>query len=184
MSTPAVVKAKRFLVNRIIDQAKRSNLPLSEIESRMLGFSSASANPAELEAADAFNREYDREQYEAKISRLFQDVYQMDKSMGRAQIWEQSLDALVDEDMYLAVIIRKTGLRQQPVPWYLPDLRSLRQFVPAIIMVCAGIVIAFTPLGAKLVSDPFSRIVVALCCWLSPWLISKLGRAADPEEAE
>src|SRR5579863_5148403 len=182
MSTPAVVKAKRFLINRIIDQAKRANLPLTEVEARMLGYSSASANPAELEAAAVFDRDYNKETFEAKISNLFQDVYQMDRSMGRTEVWEQSLDALVDEDMYLAVIIRKTGLRKQPVPWYLPELRSLRQFVPAIIMVAAGIVVEFTPLGAKLVRDPISRLVVTLCCWLSPWLISKLRKGADPED--
>lgn len=182
MSTPAVVKAKRFLINRIVDQAKRANLPLTEVEARMLGFSSASANPAELEAAATFDRDYDKEKFESKISSLFQEVYQMDKSMGRAEVWEQSLDALVDEDMYLAVIIRKTGMRKQPVPWYLPELRSMRQFVPAIIMVAIGIMIEFTPLGARLVPDPLSRLVVTLCFWLSPWLISKLGKASDAEE--
>lgn len=184
MSTPAVVKAKRFLINRIVDQAKRANQPLTDVEARMLGFSSASANPAELDAADAFHRDYDKEAYESKVSRLFQDVYQMDRSMGRAEVWEQSLDALVDEDMYLAVIIRKSGLRQPPVPWYLPDLRSLRQFVPAILMVSAGIVVEFTPVGTRLIPDPFSRLVVTLCFWVSPWLISKLSKAADAEETE
>ena len=185
MSTPAVVKAKRFLMNRIMDQAKRASVPLSEVESRMLGYSSGSASPAEAEAAAVFHRDFDNEQYEAKIARLFQDVYEMDKSLGRAGIWEQSLDALVDEDMYLAVIIRKTGMRQPPpAPWYLPDLGSLRQFVPAIILVTAGIVVEFTPWGARLVPDPISRFVVTLCFWVSPWLISKLAKSADREETE
>ncbi len=185
MSTPAVVKAKRFLINRIVDQAKRENVALTEIESRMLGFSSASANPAELDAAAVFDRDYNKEEYEAKISRLFQEVYEMDKSLERVEIWEQSLDALVDEDMYLAVIIRKTGLRQPPpAPWYLPDLRSLREFAPAIILVSAGIVVEFTPLGARLIPGPISRLVVTLCFWISPWLISKLAKARDNEETE
>ena len=184
MSTPAVVKAKRFLINRIVDQAKRANLPLTDVEARMLGYSSASANPAELDAAAVFDRDYDKAKYETKISGLFQDVYQVDRSMGRTEVWEQSLDALVDEDMYLAVIIRKTGLRQPPVPWYLPDLRSLRQFVPAIIMVTAGILVEFTPVGTRLIPDPLSRLVVTLCCWVSPWLVSKLSKAADSEETE
>ncbi len=185
MSSPAVVKAKRFLINRIVDQAKRANVPLTGVESRMLGYSTASDNPAEAEAAAVFERDYDKEQYEGKIARLFQDVYEMDKSMGRAGIWEQSMDALVDEDMYLAVIIRKTGMRPPPpAPWYLPDLRSLRQFAPAMILVAAGIVVEFTPWGARLVPDPISRLVVTLCFWVSPWLISKLAKSADREEAE
>jgi hypothetical protein len=184
MSTPSVVKAKRFLVNRIVDQAKRANVPLSEAETHMLGFSPASAGPAEYEASSVFEREFDKEKYEARISRLFQDVYRMDKSLGRAEIWEQSLDALAHEDIYLAGIIRKTGLRQPPVPWYLPDLRSLRQYLTAIVMVAAGILVAFTPIGERLVPDPILRTFLVLCCWLTPWLISKIARAHGEEEVE
>jgi len=184
MTTPAVVKAKRFLVNRIVDQAKRANLPLTEVEALMLGFSSAFASPAETEAATVFDRDYQRQEYEAKISRLFREVYEMDKSHGKAEIWEQSMDALADEDMYLAVIIRKAGLRHAPVPWYLPDLRSLGKFIPAIVMVAAGVVVEFTPLGEGLVPDPILRLLVAVCCWLSPWLISRLGDQQVDEDVD
>jgi hypothetical protein len=182
MSTPSVVKARRFLVNRIIDQAKRSNLALSEVETLMLAFSAASASPAERQAAAVFDRDYDKAEYESRIARLFQDVYAMDKSLGRTEIWEQALDSLANEDMYLAVIIRKTGIRQAPVPWYLPKLSSLREFVPGIAMGLAGILVAFTPLGERLVPNPILRVVVALCCWLSPWLISKLAKGPADEE--
>jgi len=184
MSTPAVVKAKRFLVNRIIDQAKRANVPLSEAETHMLGFSPVSASQAEREAWSVFERDFDKGKYEAKISRLFEDVYQVDKSLGRAEIWEQSLDALAHEDMYLADIIRKTGLRQRPVPWYLPNLSSLRQYLTAIVMVAAGIVVAFTPIGERLVPDPVLRAFLVLCCWLTPWLIRKISRAPGEEDIE
>lgn len=182
MSTPAVVKAKRFLVNRIIDQAKRENVALSEIETRMLGFSSASASPAERQAEAAFERGNDKEIFEARISRLFRDVYEIDKAAGRAEIWEQSLDALALEDMYLASIIRKTGLRQQPVPWYLPSLGTLRKYLPAIVMIGAGIIVAFTPLGERLVPNPILRTFLVLCFWLTPWLLSKLAQAQGEED--
>lgn len=182
MSTPSVVKAKRFLINRIVDQAKRENVPLTEIEAHMLGFSPVGASPVEHEAAVAFERGYDKQKYETKVSQLFRDVYEMDKSLGREEIWEQSLDSLAQEDIYLAEIIRKTGLRQAPVPWYLPDLRSLRQYLTAIIMVLAGIVIAFTPLGERLVPDPVLRIFVVLCCWLTPWIISKISQSQEDED--
>ena len=182
MSTPAVVKAKRFLVNRIVDQAKRENVALSEVETLMLGYSPATASPAEQQAAVVFERGCDKEKYETRISRLFRDVYEMDKSLGRAEIWEQSLDALALEDMYLAAIIRKSGLRQQPVPWFLPKLSSLRQYLTAIIMVGAGILVAFTPFGERLVPNPLLRAFLVLCCWLTPWLISKLARAHGDED--
>ncbi len=182
MSTPTVVKAKRFLINRIVDQAKRASVPLTEVETHMLGFSPMSATAAEHEAAATFDRSHDKQKYEAKISQLFRDVYQLDKSMGRAEIWEQSLDALAHEDIYLAEIIRKTGLRQAPVPWYLPDLSSLRQYLTAIVMVVAGIVIAFTPIGSRVVPDPVLRTFLVLCCWLTPWIISKLGNVPGEED--
>jgi hypothetical protein len=182
MSTPAVVKAKRFLVNRIIDQAKRENIALSEIETRMLGFSPASTSPAERQAAAAFERSYDKDLFEARVSRLFRDVYEVDKSAGRAEIWEQSLDALALEDMYLASIIRKSGLRQEPIPWYLPSLGTLRKYLTAIIMVGAGIIVAFTPFGERLVPNPILRIFLVLCFWLTPWLLSKLAKAHGEED--
>jgi len=182
MSTPSVVKAKRFLINRIIDQAKRANMPLSDIETQMLGFSPMSASQAELDAAAAFDRGCDKQKYEAKVFQLFQDVYEMDKSVGRAEIWEQSLDALADEDIYLAEIIRKSGLRQAPIPWYLPDLSSLRQYLTAIILVAAGILVAFTPFGKRLVPDPVLRTFLVLCCWLTPWIISRVGNVPGEED--
>jgi hypothetical protein len=182
MSTPSVVKARRFLVNRVVDQAKRANTPLSEVETYMLAYSPASPSPAEREAAGVFERDYDKVKFEAKISRVFQDVYERDKSMGRAEVWEQSLDALAHEDMYLAEIIRKTGLRQAPVPWYLPDLSSLKQYLTAIVMVMAGILVAFTPVGERLVPDPVLRTFLVLCCWLTPWIISKLRKAMGEED--
>lgn len=182
MSTPAVVKAKRFLINRIVDQAKRANSPLSEVETYMLGYSPANPSPAESEAAAVFERDHDKRDFEAKISRLFHAVYEMDKTLGRAEIWEQSLDALAHEDMYLAEIIRTTGLRQTPIPWYLPDLSSLKQYLTAIVMVAVGILVAFTPLGERLVPDPLLRTFVVLCCWLTPWIISKIAKAQSEED--
>src|SRR5262249_54186614 len=141
-----------------------------------------SASQAEHDAAAAFDRGYDKQKYEAKISQLFQDVYEADKSLGREEIWEQSLDAIADEDIYLAEILRKTGLRQAPVPWYLPNLSSLRKYLTTIIMVAAGIVVAFTPWGERLVPNPVLRIFVVLCFWLTPWIISKLARVPGEED--
>jgi hypothetical protein len=176
MSTSAVVKAKRFLVNRIVDQAKREDVPLTDVEIAMLGFAEASATQKELEARAVFKRDYDDEKYEAKITKLLRDVYEMDKKMGRDEIWEQSLDAVADDDpdVYLAVILKKAGLREPPQPWYLPEWRTLRELGPTIALVLAGIIVVFTPFGVNLVPNPILRVVVALCFWVAPLLISKL----------
>ena len=175
MSTPAVVKAKRFLVNRIVDQAKRENVALSDIEIRMLGFARVSATPRELEAAAAFERDYSNEQYEAKIGKLIRNVYKLDKEAGKAGIWEQSLDAVADEDVYLALILKKLGIREPAqTPWYMPDRRSMRELVPTIVLVVIGIVVIFTPLGTMLIPNPILRTVVGLCFWIAPLMVRKL----------
>jgi hypothetical protein len=176
MSTSAVVKAKRFLVNRIVDQAKREDVPLTEVEIAMLGFAEASASQRELEARAVFKRDYDDEEYEAKITKLLRAVYELDKKVGRDEIWDQSLNAVADDDqdVYLAVILKKAGLREPPQPWYLPDWRTLRELAPTIALVLAGIIVVFTPFGVNLVPNPILRVVVALCFWVAPLLISKL----------
>jgi hypothetical protein len=148
----------------------------------MLGFSPVSSSSSDQAAAGAFARGYDKAQYEAKVSQLFQDVYALDRSVGRAEVWEQSLDALAHEDIYLAEIIRKTGLRTPPVPWYLPRLSSLKRYLPAAVMVVAGILVAFTPIGERLVPHPVLRTFLVLCCWLTPWILGKLARAHGDED--
>jgi hypothetical protein len=176
MNTSAVVKAKRFLVNRIVDQAKRMEVSLTEVEIAMLGFAEASASQKELEARAVFKRDYDDERFEAKITKLVRDVYELDRKVGRDEIWEQSLTSVADddEDLYLAVILKKAGLREQPQPWYLPDWRTVRELAPTIALVMAGIVVVFTPFGVNLVPNPILRVVVALCFWVAPLLINKL----------
>jgi hypothetical protein len=180
MSSAAEVKAKRFVINRIVDQAKRDNVPLTEVEISMLGFAKDSASPREREAAAAFDREYDDAKYEAKIAKLVRDVREMDKNLGREAVWEQSLDTLADDDIYLAEILRKTGIREPAKPWYLPQWQTMREHLAAIAMVVAGIIVVFTPLGETLVPNPILRTVVGICCWIAPWLVNKLtDRQAD-----
>ena len=174
MSTSAVVKGKRFLVNRIVEQAKRDEVALTEIEIAMLGFAKASANQKEMESAAVFNRDYDHDKFEAKVTSLLHHVYEFDKKMGREEIWEQSLNAVADEEMYLALIVKKAGLREPPAPWYLPDWRTVRELAPTIALIVAGLVVVFTPLGENLVPNPILRVVVALCFWVAPLLINKL----------
>jgi hypothetical protein len=64
-------EAKEFLVSRIVTQAQREGLSLSEIEKKMLYFSeTAWTLPDIREVSEAFDREYDQDEYEQKIGRL------------------------------------------------------------------------------------------------------------------
>jgi hypothetical protein len=175
MSSAAVVKAKRFVINRIVDQAKRDNVPLSEVEIAMLGFAKTSSSLKELQGAAVFAREFDDAKYESKIAKLVHDVRELDKKIGRDAVWEQSLVSLSDDEIYLAEILRKTSMPEPPGPRNLPGWRAMRQHIPAIALVAAGIVVIFTPWGETLVPNSILRAVVGLCCWVAPFLVNKLA---------
>jgi len=59
----------------------------------------------------------------------------------------------------------------------------LKRYLTASVMVVAGILVAFTPLGERLVPDPVLRTFLVLCCWLTPWILSKLAKAHGDEDA-
>lgn len=101
-------EAKQFLISKLVLEAKRDAVPLSEVEESMLYFSATEDNSARvLEANEVFDREYDREAYETKIltlSRRFQSrARQAEKPDLRA--WKQAVRVLRREDHYLAVLI-------------------------------------------------------------------------------
>jgi hypothetical protein len=140
------------------------NVALTEVEIAMLGVAKASASEKEMEAATLYNREYDHDKFEAKITKLVRDVYELDRKMGRDEIWEQSLNTVADddEDMYLAVILKKAGLRQPVQPWYLPDWRTVQDLLPTMPgrgWNCCGL----PPFGKISFPNPILRVVVALC---------------------
>ena len=64
-------EAKEFLVSTIVDEAQRENMPLSDLERKMLYFSeNYSSLPDIMEISDEFDRTYDLGEYENKIARL------------------------------------------------------------------------------------------------------------------
>jgi hypothetical protein len=71
--------SKQFLIDRILEQAKLNGVQLTEIETRMLGFSEPAASATDLEAAKFFERDFDDHEYEAKIARLIRHAYERDK---------------------------------------------------------------------------------------------------------
>jgi hypothetical protein len=68
-------EAKDFLVQQIVEQAQRENVPLSDLEKRMMYFSegtNAVEDPASLN--EAFEKQHDTTKYEKKISLLMRQV--------------------------------------------------------------------------------------------------------------
>jgi hypothetical protein len=100
--------AKEFLVARIVSEAAREGVPLSETERKMLYFSeTAWTLPDMMEVNDAFDREYDQAEYEEKIGALarnFRD-WAMETEPSELEAWDEAVRALSAEDHYLLVLL-------------------------------------------------------------------------------
>jgi hypothetical protein len=100
--------AKEYLVSQIVQQAQRENVPLSDIERKMLHFTEVVETiPDIYEVNDQFEKEYDSAEYEAKISSLLHNArerVQAESSDG-AERWQQAEQDLNKEDHYLGVMV-------------------------------------------------------------------------------
>src|ERR1700730_5166805 len=101
-------QAKDFLVQQTTEQATRENIPLSDLEKRMMYFTESDAtscdNPVELN--DEFEAQYDTPEYEAKISRLLHHAYNRLKveDPERKRNWDQAIRTLRKGDNYFLVL--------------------------------------------------------------------------------
>ncbi len=107
-------QAKEFLISRIVAEAQRENVPLSEIERKMLYFSESGWTLPDMTAVyEEFDREYDQDEYEKKIARLIvvADRHARKESRGEYDAWWAAVRFLKGEDHYISVMIGIAGLR-------------------------------------------------------------------------
>jgi hypothetical protein len=100
--------AKKFLVSRIVAEANRQGIPLSEVEQKMLYFSESYPTLPEMaEVSEKFDKECNSEEYEEKISKLSQSAYRRDlkESDDTAQRWKDAIGLLKTEDHYILVMV-------------------------------------------------------------------------------
>jgi hypothetical protein len=106
--------AKEFLASKIAEEATREEVPLSEIEHKMLFFSERGWTlPDMKEVSDAFDRDYDQNDYEKKISRLIKglDKRIRKENAGEYEDWRSAINFLKRKDHYINVMISHAGLR-------------------------------------------------------------------------
>lgn len=157
MSIEAVESAKKFLVDAIVEQAQRDSISLTDIEKQMLRFSEVSGSQEDLSAAAEFDAQYNDDEYEAKIAKLFRHAYAHDKRRtGRHLAWKSALEALRDEDFYALVMVDQAGIpRPKPIlgpKTFVPLLKLIRP-----IDVFSGfLILVVLALGVALLSDGFS----------------------------
>ncbi len=67
--------AKQFLISKVVEQAGLERLPLSEVEKKMLCFTEVHPSLPDIYEVNAeFERDYDSDEYEAKITGLLRRV--------------------------------------------------------------------------------------------------------------
>ena len=106
------MQAKRFLVSRIVEEARRQNEPLADVEEQMLYFSETSPTlPNMMQIAERFENEVDSEKYEAKIFRLANNARSHDRQQcpENTPLWKEAIKLLRKEDHYIMVMLDSLG---------------------------------------------------------------------------
>jgi hypothetical protein len=107
-------EAKEFLISKIVAEAQHENVPLSEVERKMLYFTESGWTlPNIMKVSEDFDREYDQDQYEQKIAKLITKADKRIRKGSRDDYdrWWAAIRFLQQEDHYITVMIRLAGLR-------------------------------------------------------------------------
>jgi hypothetical protein len=101
--------AKEFLIAKIVWEAQRDGIPLSDVERKMLYFSETDWTlPDMAETNDAFERDYDQSTYEQKIGALAHKFCAEARKTNRDDLdsWKAAVRTLSSEDHYILVLMR------------------------------------------------------------------------------
>jgi hypothetical protein len=101
------LEAKDFLVQQAAEQGALENVPLSDLEKRMMYFTETGEmreNPIKLN--EAFEAEYNTEEYEAKISNLLHRAYKRLRKEDdtKSRTWDSAIKCLKQGDHYLLLM--------------------------------------------------------------------------------
>jgi len=140
-------EAKEFLISRIVAEAQRENIPLSEVERKMLYFTESGWTLPDMTAVyEDFDRDYSQHKYEKKIAKLIRKAAKHDYKESREEYdaWWSAIRFLQREDHYISVMIKIAGLR--------PAGDQLRLFGTALAFVICFMLVLF--LSIKYQIDP------------------------------
>lgn len=111
-------EAKEYLVSKIVDEARRRRVRISEIERRMLFFSETGWSlPDIVDVVAEFERHHDASKFEHKVIRLIEGTRErMDTNEARR--WNEARACLQTGDHYLEVLIDRAGSKRTgDIPW-------------------------------------------------------------------
>ena len=101
-------EAKEYLVTRILAEAKKQGIELSEVERKMLYFTETGWTLSGIMEVNAeFERDYDNDEYESKIAEIVRHIEKKNADTGGDQqsLWDDAVLKLSEGDHYLLVLI-------------------------------------------------------------------------------
>ena len=117
--------AKRFFVEKALQQARFEKAVLSQAEQRMLSWSESDPElTVTADEADALVQQLDSEmsddQYEAKISALLASAYNRDvaSDSDMKEVWKEAYSKLNEGDHYIAVMLEQSLGRKLRKGWF------------------------------------------------------------------
>ena len=169
--------SKQFIIDRILEQARFEAISLNDIEIRMLKFTEATSASKDLEAAETFERDYNDEDYEEKIANLIRHAYDRGKQSGAQESWDNALIRVAGRDLYLNVMIYRSGIRSDSTG-ILGDWRFFLYAVsPWMLSVAAAVLVGFSPFGARLIPSDVLRLVLTICIFASPYMLLRSSKS-------
>lgn len=117
-------RSQGVLISRIVGQAQRDGVPLSEIERKMLYFSETCWTlPDIMSVNEAFDRDYNQDEYEKKIKKLVRAarIWARKEAPQDVKTWSNAIRLLGKEDHYLSVMVGDpTAPRHPVIEWLKP----------------------------------------------------------------
>ena len=171
--------AKQFLLTRVLEEAQRDGVKLTDIERRMFLFSETSGQ-ADPEANEKFESEYDSDKYERKITALLKNAYQRDaKNTVEQQSWKEALAALRNEDFYGLVMIDAAGIPRPQATAAIPSLFDKRLII--FLITAAGVIgiavlLILDPLRSNFIRPGWPRIVLIPVFLGILWWLAEMHR--------
>lgn len=165
--------AKQFLLSKLSTQATHDNVILDEIEKTMFVFSESSGT-VDIKAQEAFDKKYDSNAYESKVTKLLRKSYARDKRTkeGKSE-WSDALKALSNEDFYGLVMIDQAGIPRKDDGLWRFELEWLPFELIELAVIVLGFLVVFKPSVLGLSLPDWVR-------WLAypmfVWLVWYIGR--------
>jgi hypothetical protein len=141
------VAAKQFLIARILEEADLEHVRLSDVEKKMLHFTEVHPSISDIQEVNAeFERDYDSDEYEAKVVSLLRRARDRDNSSSSSpeQEWNDAIDALKQEDHYILVMVYCA------FPEYRKALRPTHHVRDYIIYIAIGIAVVLVCIGVAI----------------------------------